>query len=80
MCGDSTLKDDVEKFFRENVLPYNSNAWIDKSKDKTGYDIPFTRIFYKFTTLNSSESILKEIKELDEKETLLIKELFSNEG
>jgi type I restriction enzyme M protein len=73
------LKDDVEKFFRENVLPYNSNAWIDKSKDKTGYEIPFTRIFYKFTTLNSSESILKEIKELDEKETLLIKELLSNE-
>jgi type I restriction enzyme M protein len=40
------LKDDIEQYFKREVLPHASDAWIDLSKSKVGYDIPFTRHFY----------------------------------
>lgn len=73
------LIDDIEKFFYENVIPYNPNAWMDRSKDKVGYEIPITRLFYKFTPPKLSLEIFNEIKELEEEETQLMKELFSDE-
>ena len=62
----------------KNVLPYNPNAYIDSSKNKEGYEVPFTRLFYKFEAPASSESIFEEIKELEAEETILMKELFGN--
>lgn len=47
------------------VLPHVPDAWIDESKTKVGYEIPFTQQFYKFTALRSSEEIMFEIKELE---------------
>lgn len=73
------LKEDIEEYFKKNVLPYNPNAFMDRSKDKVGYEIPFTRLFYKFVKPKDSDEIYKEIKELDEEEEILIKELFGNE-
>lgn len=52
---------------------------MDRALDKVGYEIPFTRIFYKFVPPTPSEDILKEIKELEKEETQLMKELFGNE-
>jgi type I restriction enzyme M protein len=49
------------------VLPHVPDAWIDESKTKVGYEIPFTRHFYKFVPLRSSEEIMLEIKTLEEK-------------
>lgn len=43
------------------------DAWIDESKTKIGYEIPFTRHFYKFVPLRSSEVIMEEIRVLEEK-------------
>lgn len=73
------LLEDIDKYFKENVAPYNPLAWMDRSKDKIGYEIPFTRIFYKFVEPKSSDEIFNEIKELELKETKLMKELFSHE-
>jgi len=42
------LKDDVELYFQREVLPYAPDAWIDESKTKVGYEIPFTRYFYEY--------------------------------
>ena len=42
------LSEDVEKYFEKNVLPFNALAFLDRTKDKVGYEIPFTRVFYKF--------------------------------
>jgi len=40
------LKDDIDKYFAKEVLPYVPDAWIDDStRDKVGYEIPFTRHF-----------------------------------
>lgn len=73
------LTEDIEKFFEKNVLPYNSDAFMDRSKDKVGYEIPFTRLFYKFIAPKNSDEIFAEIKELEAEETALMKELFGNE-
>ena len=41
------LVEDIDRYFDREVKPYNPEAWIDKSKTKVGYEIPFTRYFYK---------------------------------
>ncbi|BAV58615.1 type I restriction-modification system subunit M [Candidatus Endomicrobiellum trichonymphae] len=71
------LKEDVNEYFKREVLPYVPDAWIDESKTKTGYKIPFTRCFYKVVPLRSSQEIMKEIeclkKDIDEAFQELIK-------
>ncbi|HRY19786.1 MAG TPA: class I SAM-dependent DNA methyltransferase [Candidatus Competibacteraceae bacterium] len=42
------LSEDVEAYFKREVLPHASDAWIDHEKTKTGYEIPFNRHFYVF--------------------------------
>ena len=73
------LTDNIDDYFKKNVLPYNPDAFLDRSKDKIGYEIPFTRIFYKFEEPKSSDEIFKEIKGLEAEERELMKELFGNE-
>jgi len=63
------LKEDVEEYFKREVLPHLPDAWIDHSKTKIGYEINFTKYFYKYKPLRSLEEIRREILEL-EKETI----------
>ncbi len=42
------LDEDVEAYFKREVLPHARDAWIDHGKTKTGYEIPFARHFYVF--------------------------------
>lgn len=74
------LNEDIDEFIKKNVLPYNEFAYLDRKKDKIGYEIPFTRLFYKFVPPTSSEDIFAEIKALEEEETTLMKELFGKEN
>ena len=62
----------------KNVLPYAPDAFLDRAKDKVGYEVPFTRLFYKFVAPASSDSIFEDIKALEAEETILMKELFGN--
>ena len=59
------LKEDINEYFEREVKPHVPDAWIDESKTKIGYEIPFTRHFYKYEPLRPSEEIAKEIKELE---------------
>ena len=72
------LSEDIDEYMKKNVLPYNPNAYLDRSKDKVGYEVPFTRLFYKFTPPVPSEDIFAEIKNLEAEESELMKELFGN--
>lgn len=63
---DIPLKEDIDAYFEREVLPFNPDAWMDRSKDKIGYEIPFTRLFYKYTAPEPSEVIAERIKELEE--------------
>jgi len=56
------LKEDIEDYFTREVLPYNPDAWIDKSKTKIGYEIPFTRVFYVYKELEKTADIAERIK------------------
>ena len=57
------LKSDIDEYIKEEVLPYVPDAFADRSKDKIGYEIPFTRYFYKYTPPRKSGDILAEIAE-----------------
>lgn len=59
------LKEDIEEYYKREVLPYAPNAWIDKKKTKIGYEIPFTRYFYKYVPPRKSKDIMTEIIELE---------------
>lgn len=59
------LKEDIEEYFKREVLPYAPEAWIDNTKTKVGYEIPFTRYFYKYVPPRKSEDIMGEIIELE---------------
>lgn len=74
------LNEDIDEFIKKNVLPYNEFAYLDRKKDKIGYEIPFTRLFYKFVPPTPSNDIFAEIKALEEEETTLMKELFGKEN
>ena len=69
------LQDNIDEYFAKNVLPYNPLAFMDRSKDKIGYEIPFTRLFYKFVAPRSSDEIFSEFKALSEEENTLMKEI-----
>ena len=43
------LKEDIHAYFEREVRPHVPDAWIDESKTKVGYEIPFNRHFYKYT-------------------------------
>lgn len=69
-------KEDIDAYFRREVLPYAPDAWMDRSKDKAGVEFPFTRLFYIYRPLRSTEEILAELAALDkdmEKDLELIK-------
>lgn len=69
------LTEDVEQYFDNNVLPFNKHAFMDRTKDKIGYEIPFTRIFYKFVEPRKSDDIFAEFKELSNQEQELMKKI-----
>jgi len=69
------LTEDVEQYFDNNVLPFNEHAFMDRTKDKIGYEIPFTRIFYKFVEPRKSDDIFSEFKELSNQEQELMKKI-----
>lgn len=72
------LNEDIDAYMEKYVLPFNALAFADRTKDKIGYEVPFTRLFYKFVAPASSAEIFEEIKELEAEETILMKELFGN--
>ena len=55
------LKTDVDEYIKAEVLPYVTDAFPDRSKDKIGYEIPYTRYFYKYVPPRKSSDILQEI-------------------
>lgn len=72
------LQENIDSYVEKNVLPYNMAAYVEPSKDKIGYEVPFTRLFYKFVPPAPSVEIIDEIKGLEAEETKLMKELFGN--
>jgi type I restriction enzyme M protein len=68
------LKQDIEEYFKKEVKPYYPDAWMDRKKDKIGYEINFTQYFYKYKPPRPLEKIEKDIKEVTGEIQELIKE------
>jgi len=68
------LQDDVDKYFAREVKPHLPDSWIDRSKDRVGYEITFTKYFYKFKAIRSLKEITQDLMKLDEEMEGLMKE------
>ena len=67
--------DGVEAFLRREVTPYAPDAWIDDSKTKVGYEISFTRHFYKPAPMRTLAEIQADIRALEAETEDLIAEI-----
>ena len=65
----------IDAFIQEEVLPYHPDAFVDESKIQIGYEINFTKHFYKSKQLESVESIVERIRELEKLSEGKMKEL-----
>lgn len=65
-------KEDITEYMQKNVLPYAPDAWIDEKKSKEGYEIPFTREFYKYVAPRKSDDIFASLQQLEKQETELM--------
>ncbi|EGT2230037.1 TPA: SAM-dependent DNA methyltransferase [Clostridioides difficile] len=70
------LKEDVYEYFEKEVKPHVEDAYIDESSiDNIGYEIPFTRYFYKYEKLKSFDDIMKEVESLESEIALEIRKV-----
>ena len=60
------LSENIEEYFEREVLPHLPESWMDRKKDKVGYEINFTKYFYNYTPIRSSEKIISDLRLLEE--------------
>ena len=69
------LQETIEDYMNREVIPFAKYAYIDESKTKIGYEISFTKYFYKYQEPRKTEDIMNEILELDRKLDGVLREL-----
>ena len=69
------LNEDVETYFKREVLPHTPDAWIDQEKTKVGYEIPFNRYFYVFKPPRDLAEIDAELEGVTDRIVAMIAEL-----
>lgn len=72
------LKEDINEYFAREVLPFAPDAWIDEKKTKVGYEIPFTRYFYKYVAPKPSKELEMEIREIEMDLSGVLEEIFND--
>ncbi|KTD23148.1 type I restriction-modification system (N6 DNA methylase) [Legionella londiniensis] len=65
----------ITAFFEREVLPYAPDAWIDPSKTLIGYEVSFTKHFYKPTPMRSLEEIKADIYAIERETEGLLEEI-----
>ena len=69
------LAEDVDAYFEREVRPHVPDAWMDRDKDKVGYEINFNRHFRKYTSPRPLEEIDADLKKAKEKIVRLLREV-----
>ncbi len=69
------LKDDIDAYFEREVRPHVPDAWMDRRKDKVGYEINFNRYFYQYTPPRPLEEIDADLKRAEEEIMRLLREV-----
>ncbi|WP_086289383.1 type I restriction-modification system subunit M [Campylobacter devanensis] len=73
------LDEDIDRYFKREILPYTMDAWIDKKKTKVGYEIPMTRYFYEYKAPEPAGDIVKRINKLEADIATSLKALFDKD-
>jgi type I restriction enzyme M protein len=71
------LKEDIAAYFDREVKPHVPDAWMDRSKDKIGYEINFNRYFYRYQPPRALEEIDADLKQAEEDIVRLLAEVTS---
>ncbi len=69
-----SLKEDIDAYFKREVLPHVPDAWMDRSKDKVGYEINFNRYFNRYSPPRSLEDIDADLKKAEAETVKLLKD------
>jgi len=69
------LKENIEEYFKREVLPHVPDAWIDHSKTKVGYEIPLNRHFYRYEPPRALETIAADVKTLEREIVAMLAEI-----
>ena len=69
------LTENIDEYYEREVIPHLTDSWMDRSKDKVGYEINFTKYFYKYKPLRSLSDISQDLLKLDKETEGLMKEI-----
>ena len=70
-----SLAEDINDYFRREIKPHLPDSWMDRKKDKLGYEINFNRYFYRHTPLRSPREIAEEMRTLDQANEGLLRDV-----
>lgn len=70
-----TYKGGIDAFVKNEVLTYTPDAWVDEKKTQIGYELSFTKYFYKPLQLRSMDEIVADLKALETETEGLLKEI-----
>ncbi len=73
------LKENIDEYFQREVLPHVPDAWVDYEKTVRGYEISFTKYFYKFKPLRSLEEIAADIFALEAETVGVLQQIVGGE-
>ena len=69
------LTEEIDDYYQREVKPHLPDSWLDRKKDKRGYEINFNRYFYQYTPLRSLKEIADEMLALEQKSEGLLNEV-----
>ena len=69
------LDDSIDEYFEKEVKPHLPESWMDRSKDKIGYEINFRKQFYIYEPLRQSSEIINQILGIDKDSEKLLKNI-----
>jgi type I restriction enzyme M protein len=72
-----TYPNGIEGYMQKEVLPYTPNAWIDNKKTQIGYELTFTKYFFKPRKIRNIIDIASDIKDTEAQMTGTLSEVLS---
>ena len=69
------MNEDIDSYFKREVLPFAPDAWYDPKKTKVGYEIPMTRYFYEYKAPEKVEDVFARVTKLEEEISVSLKTL-----
>jgi len=69
------MNEDIDSYFKREVLPFAPDAWYEPKKTKVGYEIPMTRYFYEYKAPEKVEDVFARVTKLEEEISVSLKAL-----